>query len=508
MKIDVITGSIQEQQADAIVVNLFEGVETPGGATGAVDKALNGQIRALVVGGDFEGKCGEVAVLYPAGLIPPRRVLVVGLGKRDKFSSDADLATETIRKAAGSVAKKARELGVTQLYTIVHGAGAGGLDIEACAQAVVEGTLLGLYRFHELKTQLDDEKPDIETLTLVEFDAGRKAMVERGARAGQIIAESTCLARDLENRPANIATPSHIAEVAQKIAEETGLRCQILEKETLEKLGMHVFLSVNQGGDEPARMVVLEHVPDAVEAPPTVVLAGKGITFDTGGISLKRSQDMHRMKGDMGGSAAVLGALRTTALLDLPLHIVGLMPLTENMPDAHATKPGDIYRSLKGLTVEIINTDAEGRLILADTLTYAGEFEPDAVFDIATLTGSRVIALGAHAAAVMGDDDLIERLKVAGQVTWERVWPLPLFEEYGKQLKSDVADVKNIGGRPGGCITAGFFLSKFVPDDVPWVHIDIAGLDSSDEARPYIPKGATGFGVRLFVAMLRQWPTS
>ncbi len=506
MKIDIKIGSIQEQKAeapsDAIVVNLFEGVETPGGATGAVDKALNGQIRALIAGGDFQGKSGEIAVLYPAGLIPARRVLVVGLGKQDKFSLEA------IRKAAGSVAKKARELGVTHLYTIVHGAGAGDLNPEACAQAVVEGTLLSMYRFHELKTQLDEEKPDIERLTLIEFDAKRKAALERGARAGQIIAESTSLARDLANRPANVATPFHIAEVAQKVAEETGLRCQILEKETLEELGMHVFLSVNQGGNEPARMVILEHVPDGVEDPPTIVLAGKGITFDTGGISLKRSQDMHRMKGDMGGAAAVLGALRATALLDLPLHVVGLMPLTENMPDAHATKPGDIYRSLKGLTVEIINTDAEGRLILADTLTYAGEFDPDAVFDIATLTGSRTVALGYHAAAVMGDDALIERLKDAGQASWERVWPLPLFEEYGKQLKSDVADVKNIGGRPGGCITAGFFLSKFVPDDIPWVHIDIAGLESTDEAKPYVPKGATGFGVRLFIAMLRQWQTS
>jgi leucyl aminopeptidase len=211
------------------------------------------------------------------------------------------------------------------------------------------------------------------------------------------------------------------------------------------------------------------------------------------------------MKGDMGGAAAVIGALRAVALLDLPLHVVGLTPLTENMPDAHASKPGDVVTSLKGLTIEIISTDAEGRMILADTLTYAEEFGPDAIIDAATLTGSKVVALGEHAAAVMGDDDLIEQLRAAGDAVYERVWPLPLFEEYGQQLKSDVADCQHTGGRAGGAITAGYFLSKFPPDDVPWAHLDIAGLALVDKDRPYVPKGGTGFGVRLFVELLRNW---
>jgi len=498
MQINVVTGALQMVTAQAIVVNLFEGVTVPGGATGAVDQALGGQIQALIGGGDFRGKRKEIAVLYPNGALPAQRVILVGLGKREKFTPDV------IRRAAGTAAKKARDLGVTHLHTIVHGAGIGGVAPELAAEATVEGTLLGLYRFHELKTQLEEARPDLEALTLVELDATRVPTLEAGARTGQIMAESTLLARDLVNRPGNVATPTHVAEVASRMAAETGLRCEVLDKATLEALGMHTLLSVNRGGDEPARMVILEHNAGRDDLP-VVALVGKGITFDTGGISLKPGADMHRMKGDMGGAAAVIGALRAVALLDVPLRVVGLAPLTENMPDAQATKPGDVVHSLKGLTVEILNTDAEGRLILADALTYAGRFEPVAVFDIATLTGARVLALGAHAAAIMGDEALIARLRAAGDATYERVWPLPLFEEYGEQLKSDVADVANIGGRPAGCITAGYFLSKFVPDDVPWVHIDIAGLDQIDKDLPYTPKGATGYGVRLLVEMLRRW---
>ncbi len=498
MQIDIVIGAIQTQPAQAVVVNLFEGVTVPGGATGAVDAALGGQIQALIADGDFRGKLNEVTVLYPNGAIPARRVILVGLGKREKFTLD------TIRQASATAAKKARDLGVTHLHTLVHGAGVGGMAPEPAAAAVVEGTLLGLYRFHELKTKLDEVRPDLDTLTLIEWDTARLAALEAGARVGQIVAESTRLARDLENRPANIATPSHMASIAQHVAAEVGLRCEILDKAALTALGMGALLSVNQGGGEPAQLVILEHNAKRADLP-TVALVGKGITFDTGGISLKPSENMHRMKGDMGGAAAVLGALRAAALLALPLRVIGLLPLTENMPDAHATKPGDVVRSLKGLTIEILNTDAEGRLILADAITYAQTFAPQAIFDIATLTGGRVVALGEHAAAVMGDDALIARLGVAGEATYERVWPLPLFEEYGESLKSAVADVANVGGRAASSILGGFFLSKFVPEGVPWAHIDIAGLDIAEKDAPYVPKGATGYGTRLLVDMLRNW---
>ncbi len=498
MQIEVVTGAIQNQAAQAIVVNLFEGVTLPGGATGAVDAALGGQIRDIIADGDFRGKLNEVAVLYPCGKIPARRVILVGLGKREKFGLDA------IRQASASAAKHARDVGVTHLHTIVHGAGVGGVAPEQATAAVVEGTLLGLYRFHELKTQLEELRPDLTTLTLVEWDAARRPALEAGARVGQVVAESTLLARDLVNRPANIVTPSSMAQTAHQMAAEVGLHCQVLDKAALTALGMNAFLIVNRGGGEPAQLVILEHNVGRDDLP-TIVVVGKGITFDSGGISLKPGENMHHMKGDMGGAAAVFGALRAAALLDLPLHVVGLTPLTENMPDAHATKPGDVVRSLKGLTIEILNTDAEGRLILADALTYAQHFAPQAIFDIATLTGGRVVALGDQAAAVMGDEQLIARLQAAGEATFERVWPLPLFEEYGEQLKSTVADVANIGGRAASSITAGYFLSKFVPDGVPWAHIDIAGLDLVEKDKPYIPKGATGFGVRLLVEVLRSW---
>ncbi|MGC9399448.1 MAG: leucyl aminopeptidase [Anaerolineae bacterium] len=498
MHIHVVTGEIQKQEAQAIVVNLFEGVTRPGGATGAVDAALRGAISALITEGDFRGKRNEIAVLYPAGAIPAKRVIVVGLGEREKFSVDV------VRQASATAAKKARDLGATHVHTIVHGAGVGGIEPERAAEAVVEGAILGLYRFQELKTELEDVRPDVDALTLVEFSAAKVSALEIGARAGQAIAESTLLARDLINRPGNVATPSHIAEVAQQMAEEVGLVCRVMEKAEMEALGMGALLSVNKGGGEPAKMAILEHNADRDDLP-TVVLVGKGITFDTGGISIKPTKDMKRMKGDMGGAAAVIGALRASALLDLPLHVVGLTPLTENMPDAHASKPGDVVKSFKGLTIEIVSTDAEGRMILADALTYAEEFVPDAVIDIATLTGSKVIALGEHAAAVMGDAHLVERLRAAGDATYERVWPLPLFEEYGKQLQSDVADCQHTGGRAGGAITAGYFLSKFPPEETPWAHIDMAGLALLDKERPYVPKGATGFGVRLLTELLRNW---
>ncbi len=498
MHIQTIVGGIQEQEAQAIVVNLFEGVTEPAGATGAVDAALGGAIRRLIAAGDFRGKRNEVVVLYPAAEFPARRVLLVGLGKQEKFS------VEGIRQTAATVARKARDLGITQLHTIVHGAGVGDIEMEVAAQAVVEGTILGLYRYLELKTRLEDVRPNLEMLALVEFDPAKRAALEAGAGIGQIIAEATCLARDLVNRPANVATPSTIAETARVMADVVGLECRIMEKPEMESLGMGAFLSVNKGGGEPAKMVILEHNAGRYDLP-TVVLIGKGITFDSGGISIKPSQDLWKMKDDMAGAAAVIGAIGAAAQLGLPLHIVALAPLTENMPDAWASKPGDVVKSLKGLTVEIHSTDAEGRMILIDALSYAETFRPQAIVDIATLTGAQAVALGLPAAAVMGDEGLIARLRAAGDATYDRVWPMPLFEEYGEQLKTDVADVRHVGSRMGGSITAGFFLSKFVPEGVPWAHIDMAAQGLADEDRPYIPKGGTGYGVRLLVEMLRRW---
>ena len=504
MEIHVVPGSIQAIEDELIVVNLFEGVETPGGATGAVDSALGGAIREMISSGDFRGKKGEVAVIYPRGAIPAQRVLVVGLGLQEEFS------LEVVRWAAASAAGRARDLGASTFSSIVHGAGAGGFPLEVAAQAVVEGTMLGLYRYQELKGKPPD-RPDPERFTLVQFDASRVADVESGAGVGFVSAEATCLARDLVNRPANYATPTDLADLALEIAGEFGnMRCQVLNEEDAAGLEMGAFLGVAQGSDEPAAFIVLEHNPGREDLE-TVALVGKGITFDTGGISLKPVEKMDRMRGDMAGGAAVLATMYAVGELDLPLHVVGLVPATENMPSARAYKPGDVLTAMNGKTIEIINTDAEGRLILADALAYAARFQPKAVVDLATLTGACVVALGqgGAAGAFSTDSDLLARLHVASQASGERIWQMPLYDDYLDSLESLSADLSNSGGRFGGVGTSAMFLRQFA-EGYPWVHLDIAGM--SFEERPstpkrpaYLQKGGTGFGVRLLVQFLRDW---
>lgn len=497
MQIEVLTGSVTAEKAEALVVNLFEGVKSPGGATGAVDAALGGQISRVIARGDFTGKSGEVLVLYPDGKIPAFRVLVVGLGKPEKFTYDA------VRKAAAAAAKKARDLGATVIHTITHGAGVAGLDVGKAAEVVTEGTILGLYRFRELKTEKPD-RPDVHRLVFVEQDPSKIRAISDGVRVGQIIAESSCYARDLANLPANVLTPVRMAEIASNMAGICGLKAQILEETDIARIGMNAYMSVARGSHRPPRFIILEHNAGKADLP-CVALVGKAVTFDSGGISLKPGEGMEAMKGDMAGGAAVLGAMRAVALLGLPLRVVALVPATENMPGGGASKPGDVVRALNGLTIEIISTDAEGRLCLADGLTYAREWNPQAVFDIATLTGACSVALGSGAAGIMGDERLCDVLVKAGLETGEKVWPLPLFDEYNEQIESEVADVKNTGGRPAGALTAGCFLKKFVPQGVPWVHIDMAGLSREGKGRPYTPKGATGYGVRLLTEMLRNW---
>ena len=500
MEIQVTFGAIQEQHSELIVVNFFEGLKTPGGATGAVDRSLGGQIAEIITAGDFKGKLNETLLLYTRGTLPAPRVLVVGLGKEDEFGLDA------IRQAAATAATTARTLGVTDYCSIVHGGGRSALPLRAAAQALVEGTILGLYRFTEHKTEAraDEDLAEVRRLTLVEFSAEKVSEVRDGATAGAITAESTCLARDLVNQPSNHATPTVLAQTAHQMAEQCGLGCKVLDEEEMKALGMGALLCVAKGTDEPAKFIVLEHNGERTDLD-TVVMVGKGITFDSGGISLKPSQNMMEWKSDMAGAAAVVGTLRAAALLELPLRVIGLAPCTENLPSGHACKPADVVKSMSGLTIEIVSTDAEGRMVLADALTYAKRYAPEAVVDLATLTGACVVALGTLTAGLMGNDPgLVGRLKTASARTGEKVWELPLFKEYGEQIKSDVADLKNSGGRPAGKITGGFFLSRFA-EDYPWVHLDIAGKAMAEKNQPYIPKGATGFGVRLLIQMLREW---
>jgi leucyl aminopeptidase len=497
----VKTGEIQKDNAELIVVNLFEGVTEPGGATGAVDKALGGQFTRLIADGDFKGQARETVLLYTNGATPAKRVLVVGLGKKERFRLEA------IRVAAATAARRVRDLRVKSFSTIVHGGGRGGISLIDATQAIVEGTELALYEFKELKTEPEDDPKEVKGMTFVVFDESKRPEVEAAVGVGRRIAAGVHMARDLVNWPANYATPTLLAQHAQEMAGELGMACQVLDENEMAELGMGSLLGVARGTDEPAKFIVLEHSAGRDDLD-TVVLVGKGITFDSGGLSIKNREGMEKMKADMAGGAAVLGAMRAVAALDLPLHVVGLVPATENLPSGKAYKPGDVVRAMNGTTIEIISTDAEGRMILADALVYAARYQPKAVVDLATLTGAMVVALGHHATGLFSNNDgLAARLEAAGQKCFERLWRMPLFEEYGKQLKSHVADLKHTGGRPGGAITAAFFLSKFA-GDLPWAHLDIAGKAWTDEDKPYTPKWATGHGVRLLIQFLRDWVAS
>lgn len=498
MNITIEQGDLSASSADTIIINLFEGVTKPGGATGAIDLALDGAISDLIAGGDFSGRAGEVAVLYPRGAINARRVLIAGLGKRDAF----DL--EGARKAAATAVKRARALNANHVATIVHGAGIAGLPVAEAAQATVEGTLLALYRYPAPK-QRDEPPHEIAELSLVELDAAKIERIEEGAEAAQAVNAGVTLARNLVNSPANVATPTYLAKAAKEIAKEYGLESLVGGRKWARKHHMGAFLAVAKGAGEKPKFVVLEHNGDRADLP-TIVLVGKGITFDTGGISLKQVQGMGNMKSDMGGAAAVLGAMKAIALLDLPLHIVSITPFTENMPDAEAYRPADVITASNGKTIEIISTDAEGRMILADALVYAQRYEPDAVIDLATLTGACVVALGKGVAAGVfaNEESLGEKIAAAGKETSEKVWQLPLWDEYRKMLDTDVADMMNSGGRMGGVGTSAVFLREFT--DYTWAHIDIAGVALQEKAgKPYSQPGATGYGVRLLVELLRNW---
>jgi leucyl aminopeptidase len=499
MEILVKRGSITEEAADLIVVSLFEGIKTPEGAAEAVDAALGGAIRDVIEAGDFTGRSGQVVTLYARGALPAPRVLVVGLGEQAKFSVSA------ARDAAGTAARKARELNVRHIATTVYAAGAGGLTALEASQALVEGTLLGLYRYAGYRSEPPkDWKADPQTMVLVEADVERAAAYPIGVARAEAVVRNVKLARDLVNTPANYMTPSVMADRAAELAADSGLDLQVLERADMEGLGMGILLAVAAESEQPPKLIILEHNAGRDDLP-TVVLAGKGVTFDSGGISIKAAEDMWRMKDDMAGGAAVMGALGIAARLKLPVHAVGLIPCAENLPGGRAQKPGDVYKGMTGKTMEVISTDAEGRMLLADTVAYAGRYAPAAVVDIATLTGAQSIAFGPQAAAVFANDDgLAERLLAAAQSSGERLWRMPLYDEYLDSIKSQVADVKNSGGRHHGIGTSAKFIEHFT-DGYPWAHIDMASMAWSDEDKPTRPKGATAYGVRLLAAFLEGW---
>ncbi|MYA78725.1 MAG: leucyl aminopeptidase [Gemmatimonadetes bacterium] len=502
MQLDVKIGRIGSEVDTTVIIGLFKEERLEESDATVMESALHRYLRDVLAVGDFKGEDQEVAVLYPLGQAPPGRVILVGLGSRDGFSLD------TARRASGIAVRRALKLGVSELSITVHGPGgpdgpvAPGFELRDCAQATVEGLLLGAYRYDDFKTG-DEDRPELESVTVVTPQRTQAYEIRDGIEDGQISAEGTTLARDLSNAPGNAMTPRKLAAAARKMAGETGLNCRVLTRKDIVKERMGALLAVNAGSEEPPRFIVLEH-GEASDGTDTLVFIGKGITFDSGGISIKSSGGMEEMKHDMSGAAAVIGAMRSIALAKPSLHVVGLVPATENLPDGKALKPGDIITTRSGKTIEVINTDAEGRLVLADALEYAERYNPTAVIDLATLTGACVVALGYAATGMMGNDDgLQDRVRSAGETAGERVWPLPLWKDYHDQIKSHVADVKNTGGRWAGALTAGAFLAKFV--ERPWAHLDIAGTAYTDASKPYCPTGATGVGVRLLLQLVKDW---
>ena len=495
MDIKVIQGAIQKQDADVLVVNLFAGAR-PGGATGAVDQALGDQISAAIDLGDFEGKAGQTLLLYTHGQIPAPRVLVVGLGEQEGF----DL--ERARRAAGTAIGTLGCLGAKSAATILHGTGAGNLPVEPAAQAVAEASLLAAYRFDEYRSR--PRSQSLAKLHIVEFDSTKLREARRGVRRGRALAEATCLARDLVNHPGGEVTPAYLARTARRLAKTHDLRCRVFSAKGLAELGMGALVAVGQGSANKPRFIVLEHGPRQGKP---LVFVGKGITFASGGLSLKTVEGIRTMKTDMSGAAAVLGAMQAVAALGLKRRVVGLIAAAENMPSSTAFRPDDVLRTLAGKTIEIVSTDAEGRLVLADALAYATRYKPAAVVDLATLTGACVTALGHHASGLFAnDDDLADRLLAAGEQTGERLWRLPLWPEYRDQIDSDIADMKNSGGRPAGASTAAALLAEFA--DYSWAHLDIAGTAWCTKASPYVPRGGVGVGVRLLTQLALDWSSS
>jgi leucyl aminopeptidase len=521
MKITVVQKQIQALPADALIVGLVEGTTAPAGYAAAVDTALggtdgqagDGAISKLLRLGDFRGKLNETAVLYTNGLIPAPRVILVGLGPREELNADR------VRQACGTAARKARDLDCPRVASLVLGSAVGGgLDARTAAQVNVEGALLGTYQFREHKSsQGNGNGKRIDELALVEFNAARLAAISAGARDGEIIANATNTARTLINRAPNVANPRALADFAQEMAGRAGLKCTVLTEREIAEQRMGGVLAVSQGSANPPRFVILEHDGGdgvAAQAPANtdpLVFVGKGVTFDSGGISLKDPQGMESMKADMSGAAAVIGALQAIGELKLPRRVIGLVPLVENMPGGHSYRPSDVLTMMSGLTVEVVSTDAEGRLILADALHYAKRYEPAGVIDLATLTGACVVALGEGMAAGLfaNDERWAARILESAERSGERMWRMPLFAEYGDKIKSDYADIKNGAGRTSGIGTSAYFLKRFAEskpgrDAYPWAHVDMAAMMFSSENRGYQPKGAMGYGVRTLVELAKD----
>jgi leucyl aminopeptidase len=499
MEIQTSAGGFAELDVQAVAVAVFKDERADDGFLKELDAASGGLVRSVLESEELKGKEGESVYLHlPAGADGPKakRLLLVGVGER------SDYRVAQVSQFAGASIRTLRARNVKTVALVPRLEG----DAAATAAATVEGAIIGLFEPDKYRT-IDKEERAIERLVVVAAGADEEAL-SRGAERGRVIGESVNFTRDLSNEPGAYMTPTIMAERAQEIANEFGLDIDVLDQARMEQEGMGALLSVARGSDQPPKMMVLTYMPDGKQSVEDgedyLALVGKGITFDTGGISIKPSENMELMKYDMTGGATVLGVMRAIAQLKPPIPVLGVVPSTENMPSGKATKPGDVVRAMTGKTIEVINTDAEGRLILADAVSYAKKLGATRVIDMATLTGAVSIALGDVNTGILGtDQDLINEVIESGREVGEKFWQLPLDKEYTKQIKSDIADIKNVGGRKAGTITAAAFIKEFA-DGVAWAHLDIAGTAWGDEAKPFRSKGPTGVAVRTLLNFIER----
>lgn len=505
MELLVQAGNIAEWQGDGILVSIFEGAQVPVGVCAEVDRALGGVITEIIRDSSFKADLSTSRVFYTFGKIPSMRVCVVGLGKEKDFTLDR------ARRAVAYGVKALRKSGARNIASTIHGVGFKGIDLANAAQANAEGVTMGLWRFKKYYTAAADElqeedfRYEIAAVTLVTPERSDLPVVRDAAERGRVMGEATNLARELANEPGNTLTPMRLADTAREVAAKNGLEYFIIDREEAKRKGMGAFLGVAQGSGQPPAMIVMRYWGAGKDKPGGLGLIGKGITFDSGGISLKPGEHMEHMKGDMSGGAAVIAAMQGIAQLKPQANVTGIIAATENMPGGNALKPGDILRAMNGKTIEVVNTDAEGRLVLADAVAYAtSELKLDTVVDAATLTGAMVIALGFYRTGFFANDEgLAQTISELGNRTGERMWELPMDKEYKEQLKSDWADLKNTGGRPAGAITGAWFIRSFVENGARWAHLDIAGSTHLGDGKEkgYVNKWGTGVPTRTFIEM-------
>jgi leucyl aminopeptidase len=481
MDIKLEPRKLGEVDSDALVILGFESAPPSGAAAD--------QIRELYDSGEFSGKALEIAILHRPGGLKAKRLVLAGGGKREKFDA------AELRKLTGAVVRALKSKGIRSITLALDEAWRSDDFVASAA----EGAVLADLENDRYKTDPKKNEKQIASFAVL---SGSQNALDRG----RILAEAQNFSRDLANEPANVLTPMVLAEHAKKMAAEFGLECEVLDQDRMRQLGMGALLGVAQGSAEPPALIVIRYKPaSAPKSKDHLGLIGKGVTFDTGGISIKPSDGMEKMRYDMAGGAAVLGAMRAIAQIKPSIPVTGLVPTVENMPGSKAQRPGDIVTSLSGKTVEVLNTDAEGRLILIDALTYAQRLGCTHLVDAATLTGAVVVALGnVNIGAFTNNDAFLNKLLAASKAEGEKTWQLPMDEEYKELLKSSFADLHNIGGRAGGSITAAWFIRDFV-GETPWIHLDIAGTAWLDDAKPYMAKGATGVGLRTFVRLAESW---